>query len=37
MELLSYVLAAPETRIIAFLAGWVCAGVFGGMLALVMR
>lgn len=36
MDVLSYVLAAPETRIVAALAGWVAGMVSGGVLALVL-
>lgn len=37
MDVLSYVLAAPESRILATLAGWVCGIVVAGVLALVIQ
>lgn len=36
MEALTYLLAAPETRVVVSLLGWVCGFLTAGVLALVM-
>lgn len=37
METLEYVLAAPETRVMATLLGWVCGMVCAGVIARVVQ
>ena len=36
MEVLEYVLAAPESRVVLALLGWLCGVATGGVLSLVM-